>query len=262
MIVFNELGINLNTEKLIVDVSVKENTYYSNYYISNIYIDTQDTYKDGGFSSKAKKITPIESLVYIPKIKENIYLLDFPITSIDQYIIDLDNLSSHIIKIEDSLGNKYTLDHHPHPGIKYNKFTYTNGGLVLVRDSDNINDLLPYYDITKHCRLEIDNETLGTDVSNTMYFVYIETVDTSSKDTNTNLGITLNTSTIYNNMMMYIKDISKECGIPKEYIDYFLQFEAFRLSIRTGHNMQAINYFNKFFKKPLEAYSRINTCYG
>ena len=58
MIQFNELRISQSGDRLIIDVSVKDLEYYTNVYLSEILIDTQDTYTESGPSSKAisKKI--------------------------------------------------------------------------------------------------------------------------------------------------------------------------------------------------------------
>lgn len=53
MVQFNELRINQSGDRLIIDVSVKDLSYYTNVYLDEILIDTQDTYTDSGPSSKA-----------------------------------------------------------------------------------------------------------------------------------------------------------------------------------------------------------------
>ena len=51
MVQFNELRINPEGTKLIIDVSVKNSMYYENVYIDTISIDTQNTFIDSGPSS-------------------------------------------------------------------------------------------------------------------------------------------------------------------------------------------------------------------
>ena len=51
MITFNELRVTKDNKYLIIDVSVRSQSYYNGVYIGSISIDTQDTYKDGGPSS-------------------------------------------------------------------------------------------------------------------------------------------------------------------------------------------------------------------
>lgn len=51
MIQFNELRINSKESSLIIDISVKDKTYYQNVYINKVSIDTQDTFIDSGPSN-------------------------------------------------------------------------------------------------------------------------------------------------------------------------------------------------------------------
>lgn len=51
MVQFNELRINPEGTKLIIDVSVKDSVYYENVHIDTISIDTQNTFIDSGPSS-------------------------------------------------------------------------------------------------------------------------------------------------------------------------------------------------------------------
>ena len=53
MIQFNELKINSEGTKLIIDVSVKNLNYYTNVYLDKIIIDNQDTFIETGPSTKA-----------------------------------------------------------------------------------------------------------------------------------------------------------------------------------------------------------------
>lgn len=56
MVNFNELKITKDSKHFIIDVSVKNQTYYDDVYIDEILIDTQNTYKDNGPSSKAMSV--------------------------------------------------------------------------------------------------------------------------------------------------------------------------------------------------------------
>ena len=51
MVRFNELRITKDGKYLVIDVSVRSQSYYNDVYLDSISIDTQDTYKDGGPSS-------------------------------------------------------------------------------------------------------------------------------------------------------------------------------------------------------------------
>ena len=60
MIVFNELEVTPDGKTLIIDISCKSTEYY----ITGIKIDTQDTYLDGGPSEKAYSIS-VENLRHV-----------------------------------------------------------------------------------------------------------------------------------------------------------------------------------------------------
>ena len=53
MIDFNNFQIYYNGSKIIIDVSIKEKSYFLNVYLDSITIDTQDTFIQGGPSNKA-----------------------------------------------------------------------------------------------------------------------------------------------------------------------------------------------------------------
>lgn len=69
MVDFNELRVSPDRKNLIIDVSIKDLSYYENVYIDSIIIDTQDTYIPSGPSNSpiftyevVSNVTPIYSL--------------------------------------------------------------------------------------------------------------------------------------------------------------------------------------------------------
>ena len=67
MLQFNELKITPDSKYLIIDVSVKEESYYENVTIDSIVIDTQDTYIFNGPSDKPIfKFDSTNSKIYYP----------------------------------------------------------------------------------------------------------------------------------------------------------------------------------------------------
>ena len=69
MVDFNELRISPDRKNLIIDVSIKDLSYYENVYIDSIIIDTQDTYIPSGPSNSpiftyevVSNVTPVYSL--------------------------------------------------------------------------------------------------------------------------------------------------------------------------------------------------------
>ena len=106
----------------------------------------------------------------------------------------------------------------------------------------------------KRVRLELDSTALGVSLCDTLFFIYIITKGAPSADTpcgmdnQTTLGVVANLYPFYRAMVNYMKEVEDECKIPKNFIDTLLRFKALELSIRTGHYVQAVKYWNKFFK--------------
>ena len=169
MIQFNELRINPEGTKLIIDVSVKNSMYYENVYIDTISIDTQDTFIDSGPSS---------------------------------------NIS------------------------------YTN-----TFEGDN-----------KSVRLELGIRDHLPSLLDNMFFVWVRTKgipDISTpcgEDNILTLGVTIALYPLYQQAFSYIKELEKECVTPKGFINFILQLKALQIAIRTGHYIQAIKYWERFFK--------------
>lgn len=107
----------------------------------------------------------------------------------------------------------------------------------------------------KNLQLKLDKtDLMGTSLNDNLFFVYVKTKGVPSPDTpcgadqTYTIGVVLNTCIIYNNMMQGIKEVNKDCTIPKDFIDWFLRFKAFQLAINTEHYTEGIKYFNRFFK--------------
>nr|DAF24890.1 MAG TPA: hypothetical protein [Crassvirales sp.] len=168
MIQFNELRISQSGDRLIIDVSVKDLEYYTNVYLSEILIDTQDTYTESGPSSKA-----------ISK------------------------------KIENNL---------------------------------------------KSIRLELSTADMLPSLQDNMFFVWVKTKGTPAintpcgEDNTLTLGVTIALYPLYQQAFGYIKELGKECATPKGFINFILQLKALQLAVRTGHYIQAIKYWEKFFR--------------
>lgn len=106
----------------------------------------------------------------------------------------------------------------------------------------------------KAVSLVLDNSNMLADMKGDILFVYIITKGTPSMDTpcgmdNTiTLGITYNEQTILNNYLTYIKEVGRNCHVPKGFIDYFLKVKAFELAIEVGNYTEAISLWRRFFK--------------
>ena len=85
-------------------------------------------------------------------------------------------------------------------------------------------------------------------------YIYLTAVGSPSADTPCGmdnvitLGVALNLRPIYNSGMAYIKQVEKFCEIPKDFINFILEYKALDLALKTENYIQANKYWNKFFK--------------
>ena len=184
MVQFNELRITPDGQRLIIDVSVKDLEYYTNVYLDDVLIDTQDTFVESGPSSK---------VVYRGSI---------------------------------------------------------------MGDSKSI-------------RLELGTGNLLPTLNDNLFFVYVRTKGAPAANTPcgmdniTTLGVVSNLYPLYQYTFSYIKELSNTCSIPKNFINYILQYKAFELAIKTGHYTEAIRYWKKFFMGIKDSVITSNCgCYG
>lgn len=234
MVTFNELRITPDGNTLIIDVAIKDLRYYDNVGLDTILIDTQDTFTAEGPSSKAVKFPVINSIdaesfeiefgdTYNFKgtLKEG-FLYTFNVSDYREYYIN---------------GELY-----PAAKLKTGVHKYEKGKLVAVTTP------------IKSYRIEINKNDSTLTFKDNLLFVYVKTNGTPASDTpcgmdeETTLGVTLYHYPIYNAMMNSIKELEKNCEVPKNFINSILRFKAFELAIDTEHYNQAIIYYNKFIK--------------
>lgn len=179
MIKFNELRVDVESNSLIIDVSVASNEYYKEVYIKEIRLLTQEDYSD------TAKGTIVFSRNNPSEYKN--CRLTLPFEDMQDYDIPLS-------------GNS----------VKDNLF------FVKVIPEGTLGSDAPYKELPP-CIQEI----------------------------------TFSVESIYNNMMQFIKNVEKEGVVSKDFIDYFMKYEALRASIYTGHHTVTVRLFNKFFKGKL-----------
>lgn len=235
MVTFNELRITPDGNTLIIDVAIKDLRYYDNVGLDTILIDTQDTFTAEGPSSKAVKFPVINSIGAESFEIEfgDTYYFKGTLKEGFLYTFDLrDHTGEYFISGELYSANKLETGVH-----KYEK-----GKLVAVTTP------------IKSYRIEINKNDSTLTFKDNLLFVYVKTNGTPASDTpcgmdeETTLGVTLYHYPIYNAMMNSIKELEKNCEVPKNFINSILRFKAFELAIDTEHYNQAIIYYNKFIK--------------
>lgn len=238
MVTFNELRITPDGNTLIIDVAIKDLRYYDNVGLDTILIDTQDTFTAEGPSSKAVKFSVKNDVD--PKLFEK----RTPIT--------------YIFKGTLKEGFLYTFGALPSPtnDIQYiiNGIPYTANELTVGVHKYEKGKLVAVTTPIKSYRIEINKNDSILTFKDNLLFVYVKTKGTPASDTpcgmdeETTLGVTLYHYPIYNAMMNSIKELEKNCEVPKNFINSMLRFKAFELAIDTEHYNQAIIYYNKFIK--------------
>lgn len=97
------------------------------------------------------------------------------------------------------------------------------------------------------------SEVVLSNFSNGLFFVYIIAKGTPDEctpcilDNNLTIGATFDTKLLYQNVMNYTKELADDCEIPKDFIDFILNFNAFKASIETDHFIDAISFYNQMF---------------
>lgn len=281
MIRFNELRITKDGKHLIIDVSVRSQSYYNDVYLDSISIDTQNTYKDGG---------PSSSIVYYKEIAD--YNPDWVFNPIEvwgeeRYLGGVDVLAGELkwgiqvdkdrgyypnwyIKVEEAYYKVVSPDSVLSDLIEYDAELghIKVSGMTLV-DTESYRPVSRSY---KSYRLTLDTGSNLPSLSDNMFFVYVKVKGTPAPDTpcgmdnEYTLGITFNPCALYSAMMSYVRETVNTCSVPRNFINMFLQFKAVETSINNEHYTQAIEYYNKFIrnlgKTSTSVYTKPCSCYG
>lgn len=157
------------------------------------------------------------------------------------------------------------LFHHSYEKEPYTVSTLNDCSSIQSEDSCN-GIVTSQVHGTKHIRLYLTAKELGVDLNNNIFFVYIVTNGIPAPDTPCGMdniytmGIAYNLRPIYNLGMNYVRDLTNECSIPKNFIDYILRYKAFELALKTGNYTLAFKYWNKFFKDKISTVSKPKGC--
>ena len=235
MVTFNELRITPDGNTLIIDVAIKDLRYYDNVGLDTILIDTQDTFTAEGPSSKAVKFPIINSIGAESFEQEFGSTYDFKGTLKEGFL--------YTFKVPDPTIELFINGKlYPSDELTTGVHKYEKGKLVAVTTP------------IKSYRIEVIKNDSTLTFKDNLLFVYVKTNGAPASDTpcgmdeETTLGVTLYHYPIYNAMMNSIKELEKNCEVPKNFINSILRFKAFELAIDTEHYNQAIIYYNKFIK--------------
>lgn len=211
MLQFNELRITPDSNYIIIDVSVINDSYYQDICIDSIVIDTQDTYISNG---------PSNNPIFVYQ-NGSIDFEDFiPVNTLDEeganevYVVD-----------SPSFGQVYVKEN------SYYIFDETAKHLRLVLSTKDLKATL------KDNMFFVYAIATGTPSPETP----------CGFDNPMIMGTVVNLYPAYRKSIYYMKELNNECNIPRGFIDTILRYKALELCIRTGNYPQAIKYWRRFF---------------
>ena len=175
------------------------------------------------------------------KIEDNYIIIDVKIEE-EKYFKDM-YIDSIVIDTQDTFiangpSSKaiYTKTFNTDIDVKKEEIIYTQG-------TDKYNRV----------RIHIDGKNLNVDIHKTMFFVYVIAGGTPAADTpcrwdeNKALHTLVDTQVLYNNMIQYVKELSKDCSTPDNFINAILQFNAVDLALKTNQYPLAIDLWKRFY---------------
>lgn len=175
------------------------------------------------------------------KIEDNYIIIDVQIEE-EKYFKDM-YIDSIVIDTQDTFiangpSSKaiYTKTFNTDTDINKEEIVYTQG-------TDKYNRV----------RIYIDGKDLNVDIHKTMFFVYVIAGGTPAADTpcrwdeNKALHTLVDTQVLYNNMIQYVKELSKDCSTPDNFINAILQFNAVDLALKTNQYPLAIDLWKRFY---------------
>lgn len=212
MVQFDQLRISDDGKELFIDVHVNTSSYFKNVYLNGIVIiDANSKEKD----CKSKDYTGIsETDPYVPN-------------------------NNYVYKSEIS-GNEKELH------LRLTKADF-DAAFVNMNSGEGLDSSKPYAKVSFN----------KPNFSDSLFFVYIicKGVDSectpcvldSSKPT---VGVTFDEKLLYQRAMDYIKQLSDNCTVPREFIDFILLWNGFKASIETEHYVPALKYWHMLFNNP------------
>lgn len=63
----------------------------------------------------------------------------------------------------------------------------------------------------------------------------------------TTVGVTFDAKLLYQRVMGYTRELANSCDIPSQFIDFILNYNAFKASVETDHFCDAIRFYNQMF---------------
>ena len=167
-------------------------------------------------------------------VQDNEYYEDVYISEI--YIFNSSQMSQYLVPDECTLG----------------QYAYKKTYSTVVKETGDL-------------QISANDLMVKGNFSGDLWFVYIRCAGTPKADTPCGLdneytiGFTYNAYPMYVEMMAAAKEMTKPCVTPKQFIDSFLRWKALDVSLKSGHHMQAIDYWKWFYQNKLD-FSPTKSC--
>lgn len=160
------------------------------------------------------------------------------------------------IKIDNSPINDTVIEHSTGMAKASIKVFNQDSGKTPIIFHDSSGKLPVYKDTIITINKDLTEDDLGCSVLDNMFFVEIEITLIQSnplKDeamTNESIhGTVLHPDSLYRKMLHALRQESKcHCQIPKNFIDYYLNYKGLQLSLLIGNKLDAIKYYNYISK--------------
>lgn len=173
-------------------------------------------------------------------------------------------------------GDKLMIEAHVNEAEMFTGYTITD--LYIKSDKNFLEsevDILGAYhesfDNVRSINVVIPNTSLlDIELTKNLIFAYIKVKPVANGheacipcglDDNYSIGVTFDTQRLYSAGIKYIKDLGDTCSIHKNFIDFILYWEAFKMAIDTDHYIDAVHLYKRMFSMPITSEPKCN-CHG
>lgn len=141
---------------------------------------------------------------------------------------------------------------------------------IVIKVADQVSEIAPDYsgedqiyewrpsEDTKSAEIYVDINNLSPaytkkDFCSDLFFVFVHEKNDYGEctpcrmDEPVTVGVTFDTSVMYQKVMSFTKDLADDCKISKEFMDYILQWNAFKASVDTEHWNSAVKFYKYMF---------------
>ena len=127
---------------------------------------------------------------------------------------------------------------------------------VIIQDKSTYGTSTYVYTIetrSKQFNKDILLSDILTNINNNILFITVEISGAPTADCPCNsdvipTAVYVDTNSILNTIKGYNNELTKDCSIPKGYINYLLLYKALEYSIKTCNYKEAIKYYNLLLK--------------